>query len=43
MHKGKARKQSWSDIPFDQLTYRPYQDQDDHFDGLDLVHNKLLE
>jgi hypothetical protein len=30
MHKGKARNQSWSDIPFHQPTYRPYQDQNDH-------------
>jgi hypothetical protein len=48
MHKGKAKNQSWSDIPFDQLTYRPYQDQDDHlchgsFDELGLVYTKLLE
>jgi hypothetical protein len=29
MHKVKEMSQSWSDIPFDQSTYDPCQDQDD--------------
>jgi hypothetical protein len=48
MHKGKAKNQSWSDIPFNQPMCHPYQDQDDccayvSLDGLCLIHTKLFE